>query len=134
MKEGQVARGQLLKAREDTAILLELVDATFDQVALFVRRVVAVAWVDAALLGRNGGGRMQLFLDVGDGGVGIVASIGQHFLGLLPGQQRDGLRVVARRAAGEDKLQRVAQRIHQHVDLRAEAAARAIEQNDIEKP
>jgi len=70
---------------------------------------------------------VPLALDVGDGGVGIVPPSGQDFLRFYPRQERDRLRLVARRAAGEEELQWVAQRIDQHLQLGAEAPARAPE-------
>jgi hypothetical protein len=48
-------------------------------------------------------------------------------LGLLPLQERDRLRIVPRRATRQAKLQRVAERLDQHLHLCAEPAARSAE-------
>ena len=104
--------------------MLELADATLDEMPFLIGDVVAGAWGDPIPLRRDGGDRPQLLLDVGDRRVSVVAPVGEHRPALDAGEQRERLRIVPRRAAGQEELQRVAQRIDQHMDLRAEAAAR----------
>src|SRR4051794_30908555 len=127
MDEGEVALGVLVEAGEDAPEVLEPADEALDQVALLVRGEVAGARRDPALLGRDGGHGLHLLLDVGDRLVRVVAAVGQHLVRLDPGQQRDGLRVVPRRATGQEELQRVAESVCEDVDLGAEATPRAPE-------
>ena len=70
---------------------------------------------------------MELLLDVPDRRVSIVAPVSDDFPRPLPRLQRDRLRVVAGGTARHDELERVAERIHEDVELGAEAAPGAPE-------
>lgn len=125
MDEGEVATGVLIEAGEHATEVFEFADETLDKVALHVGRVVAATRIGTALSGWDGRSGMQLLLDIGNRRISIIPAISKDFLRLLPGEQRERLRVVARRATRQDKFQRIAQRIDEDMDLRAEATARA---------
>ena len=109
--EGEEAVSVLVEAGADAAEILELADEALDEVPLLVRRIVAVARDDAVLLGRDGRDGLHRALDMGDGRVGIVPPIGQDSLRFHPRQERDCLRIVARRPTGQPKRQWVAERV-----------------------
>lgn len=121
MKEGQVARGQLLKAREDTAILLELVDATLDQMALFVLFLVILARL-GSVLARRDDRHTPAGFDEGNEGVAVIPSVGNDVVAGQVAQQRFGLGDVMSLTRREPDNQRVAQGIYHDVNLGAESA------------
>ena len=123
LDEGEETPGVFIEAREDAPEVLEFADEARDEVPLRVGRIVTVAWCHPAFLGGDRGRGMQLLLDISNRRVSIIPAIGQDFLRPLPGQQREGLRVVARRPTRQDEFQGITQRIDQDVNLGAEATA-----------
>jgi len=111
--EGEEAGGVLVEAGEDPPEMLELADETLDQVPLLIGGIVAWASHCAGLTRGDGGPCLQLLLDRGERGVRIVPPIGEHFLRPQAVEERDRLRVVARRATRQDETQRIPQRVDQ---------------------
>ena len=118
----EIARG-LFVARRDGSEVFDDVEEPFDQVALGVKREVAVAlclavgfWRD----NRRDGARFEAF----DEGVGVIGLVGEQSLRLDLRGQRLGLRDVMGLAAGQADDQGIAERIDDGVDFRREPAAR----------
>jgi len=95
---------------------LELIEAAFDTIALFVEIIVVLALQLAVSSGRDHGLGSHGFNVLYDG-VRVVSLIGKHGLGLVLAQQRDGLGAVIYLAAGDKKVQGQAQFIGEQMDL-----------------
>ena len=121
MKEGQVARGQFLEAREDTTILLELVDATLDQMALLVLLLVILARL-GSVIARRDDRHTPAGFDEGNEGVAVIPAVGNDVVASQVAQQCFGLGDVMSLTGCELDDQRVAQGIYQDVNLGAESA------------
>jgi len=102
---------------------LELVDEAFDHVTLVVEMAVVDDDAGAARMRRDhrvgAEGR-----DRGADAVGVVRRVGDHLLGHLAVEQRQGLRGVVRLAGGEDHANELAERVDEPVEPAAQAAAR----------
>ena len=102
--------------------MFESAEAALDAVAEFIEGAVVGALHLTADLGRNDGFGAD-GLDGGDDGVGVVAAVGHHDLGLAAGQQRQGLGELAGVAAGEPEGDRLAQTVGQQVNLGAQSTS-----------
>ena len=89
----------------ESAEALEFAEAAFDAIALFVEVFVVFALLLAVAFGWDHGFGSHRF-DVLYDGVGIVALVGQHGLGLVLAQQSDGLSTVVDLSAGDKKVYR----------------------------
>ena len=122
MQEAQVSGVQLLKPGEDPAIVLDLVDEAFDQMALPVQMPVIVGGFLAVRAGRND--RTQApFQDMLTKLLGILPLVGNHVLSGIIGDQSIGLSDVMLLSPSQDEPQGITQGIHAHVDLGAKPAA-----------
>ena len=101
--------------------MLELVDATFDQVALLVLLLVIRARLGSVLARRDDCYRPADF-DEGNEGIAVIPSVGNDIVAGQVGQQRLGLGDVMALTRREPDDQRVAQGIYQDVNLGAETA------------
>lgn len=107
MDEAEIGAIQLVKAREDAAKVLELVDTTFDEMALAVEPAIILA------LHRGGGmGRDHRLtpprLDGSDEGRACIPAIGDHAFKREPVKERFGLGAVVALARRQDGAQRIA--------------------------
>ena len=119
----EIARG-LLVARGDGPEVLDDVEETLDQVALPVKREVAVALGLAVGFRRDDrldGADLEAF----DEGIRVISLVGEQGLRLDLRGQRLGLRDVMRLAASQADNKRIAQRIDDGVDFCRQPAARA---------
>ena len=122
MQEAQVSGVQLLKPGEYPAIVLDLVDEAFHQMALPVPMPVIVGGCLAVRAGRNDRHHAQ-FQDVLAKLLGIVPLVGQYVLASITGDQTFRLGDVVLLPSGQDESQGVAQAVHAHVNLGAEPTA-----------
>ena len=122
MQEAQVSGVQLLKPGEYPAIVLDLVDEAFHQMALPVQMPVIVGGCLAVRAGRNDRYHTQ-FQDVLAKLLGIVPFVGQYVLASITGDQLLRLGDVVLLPPGQDESQGVAQAVYAHVNLGAEPAA-----------
>jgi hypothetical protein len=76
---------QLIEARKDTTILLELAEETLNQVAFFVAVSVVLAWL-LAICTRGNNSLCALLLDQLNECVTVVGFVGNHALGLFTDQ------------------------------------------------
>ena len=110
MQEAQVSGVQLLKPGEDPAIVLDLVDEAFHQMALPVQMPVIVGGCLAVRAGRNDRHHTQ-FQDVLAKLLGIVPFVGQYVLASITGDQLLRLGDVVLLPSGQDESQGVAQAV-----------------------
>src|SRR6202158_4717857 len=108
----------------DASELLDELKETLDEVAFGVEGEVAIAgdlairfWRDDRLDGSH--------FEALDEGVGVVALIAEQGLGLHFGRECFSLGDVVDLPAREAERQRIAQSVHDHMDLGGRAAARA---------
>ena len=119
---GEEVSGTFVVARGDGSELLELAEEIFDEMPSFVeffiiltrRRAVALRRDDGDLIG--GGKRFD------HAGIGIERLVGDHDVGDDQRQKRVSTRQVMRLSRGEQEPDRVAERVDQRVDLRAQPA------------
>ena len=124
VQEAEVASGKLVKAREDAAVLLDLVDEAFDQVALSIQMSVKVASLCSVLAGRNDRNSAHL-LDLFNELVGVIASVSDYEVGFSAFDESRTLGHVMGLSSSEQEVQGIAQGIHAGVDLGAEATSAA---------
>ena len=121
MKEAQVSGIQLLKPGEYPAIVLDLVDEAFHQVALPVQ----MRFVDLWLLpvgARRYHWTHAPFQNVLAKLLGIIPLVSNHVFPVITGYQTLGLGDVVFLTPAQDESQGIAQAVHAHVDLGAEPA------------
>lgn len=102
--------------------MFEFIEASFDAISLFVELgivfalhgAVAFGWYDDS--GSHG-------LDMRHDGVGIVALVGQHGVGLARAQQFDGLGAIIGLAAGETKIDGDAGLVGEQMNLGCQASS-----------
>lgn len=104
--------------------MLELVEATLNQMALLVQFLIIGAWLGSILAGRNDCCRFT-GLDEGYESVTIISPVGNHVLAVKVSQQRLSLGDVMTLPGREQQMQRIAQGIYQEVDLGGESTATA---------
>ena len=122
---GQEVDCTLVIARGDGAELLELAEEVFDEMALLVEFAIVGARLLAAGNGGNHrhlAGRQQ---GRDDARVGVEGSVRQERVGLQLGQKGVRALQVVGLAGGEQKANRVAQRVDQGVDFGAQPAPAA---------
>jgi hypothetical protein len=105
--EAEIGAVQLVEAREDAAKVLELVDATFDQMALAIEPGIVRA-LHLGRLMRRDDGLSTLGLDVGDEGRARIATIRDHPLEREAVEQRFGLGAVVALSRRQQRPPRVA--------------------------
>ncbi len=102
--------------------MFEATEAAFDAVAQLVEGAVVRTLHFTAGSGRNDSFGADA-LDGSDDGVGVVASVSHHDLGLATGQQRQGLGELSGLASGQPKADRLAQAVGQQVNLGAQSTS-----------
>ena len=107
MDKAQIGAIQLVKAGEDPAKVLELVEAAFDQMALAVEPGIVVAF-DLRALMRGNDRFTALRLHLRDEGCPGVAAIRHHFLKRKSVQQRVRLGAVVALPSGHNRPQGIA--------------------------
>ena len=113
----------LLEASRKPAEVLELGEAAFDPVALFVKGFVVLSFRFTIGSGRDyrlGSTRFDVLHD----GIGIIAFIGQHRFGFALAQQRQRLRTVGHLPGGHEKVQGLAQLVTQQVNFCGQPSSR----------
>ena len=123
-QETKVSFIEFLIAREDAAELLELVDATLNQVAFFVQMSIIGAHFFAILLGWYDSNRTHVG-DDGQEGFGIVTFVGNHMVTAPAVKQSKRLCDVLSLAASQDKGEWIAQCVDQQMNLGAKSTATA---------
>lgn len=123
MDASEEGAGEFVEACGDAAILLQLVEEAFDEVALAVKREVRFARL-FAIGPRRDDRRDASRLERLDEGVGVVTSVADECLGLEVFEQWLGLCDVGRLSRCERDGNRIAERVDNGVDLRCQAAAR----------
>ena len=122
MDAGEEVAGELVVARGDGAELLELAEEVLDQVARLVElfvvgarcHAIALGWDHRALAG--GGKRLD------HPGIGIERLVGDQRVSRQLRQKGVGAEQVVRLAGSEQEAKRIAERIDQRMDLRAQPA------------
>ena len=119
---GEIARGFLVACGDASEVFDEL-EESFDQIALSVKRVIAITFVLAIRLWRDD--RLDRARpEAGNVGVGVVALVGEDGFWLHLCGQRFSLSDVVNLTFGQSERERVSQRIDDHMDFRRQAAAR----------
>ena len=101
--------------------MLDFIDETFYQMPFFVKMHIILAQFLAFGSGRNNRFGFVLFDDKPDKIIGIIRFIGNQPLKIKVGNQRFGLRNVVALTSGQNKAQRIAQRIDTDVNFGPEA-------------
>jgi len=122
MEKTQVTGRQFVKARKDPTKMLNLVDETFDQMALTVQPSVVVAGQLGALVRRNDDNRPALNNPI-DQGLSGIAAIRNHVLSQQSFQQGVRLRTFVRLPGGQPYPQWIAQPVYREMDFGAETSA-----------
>jgi hypothetical protein len=125
MEGGEEISGGFVVARGDGSELFEFAEEVLDQVARFVElavklvrcRSVVPGWDDGGFAG--GGERPDNAM------IGVKGLVGDHQIGLHLRQQRIGAVEVVGLPPGQQKPQRIAERVDQRVDFCAQPAAAA---------
>lgn len=104
--------------------MLNLVDETLHQMALFIEMLVILSLLDAVFARRNHGNRFML-KNEGNHSSAIIATVGDHMVADAPRQQSLGLGHVMPLTSGKQKAQRIAQTVDRHVNFGTESAATA---------
>ena len=102
--------------------MLDFVDETFNQMPFFVKMQVILAQFLAFGSGRNNRFGFVLFDDKPDKIIGIIGFIGNQPLKIKVEDQPFALSDVISLTPGQNKAQRIAQRIDTDVNFGAEAA------------
>jgi len=119
---GEECAGELVISCGDGAELFELVEESFDEVALAIQGKVRVSRLGTVGLGWNDGHNPPLFKCV-DQGVCIIGFIGQERLGFDLIEQRPGLADIGGLARCERQRNRIAKGIDDGMDLGCQPAA-----------
>ena len=122
--DGALVSGGFLEACGDTSEVLELGEAALDEVPLGVEMAVERVFLGARRVVGNDCQR-ALGRDVPAQSVAVIGGIGDDDLGGLFVKQALRLRCVASLPGREAEFYRATQGAHGHVDLGAQAAARA---------
>ena len=123
MQEGHEVVSGFLETRKDAAIMLDLVEKAFDEVAFLVKMPVVDPRVEAIGTGRDDRLHTAFLHDLHER-VGIVALIADHGVGRECPDQPFGLPDVGRLSTGEDEDQGVTQGIGDGMNLGAKTAPR----------
>jgi hypothetical protein len=123
VQEGHEVVSGFLETRKDAAIMLDLVEKAFDEVAFLVKMPVVDPRVEAIGTGRDDRLHTAFLHDLHER-VGIVALIADHGVGRECPDQPFGLPDVGRWSTGEDEDQGVTQGIGDGMNLGAKAAPR----------
>jgi hypothetical protein len=121
-QEAQVSGSQLVEAREDASVVLDLADEALDQVALLVYVPVDLTLFFAAAARPDDRLRASLF-DTLDEVRRVVTGIGYQRPELVSLDERLGLRDVVTLAARQSEPERQAEPVNAQVNLGGEAAA-----------
>ena len=124
MDKGEETRGELIITRGNSAELLKLEEECFDKVAFLVKRPVDKPWIEFILLGRNA----EIRIMIGDKlaerplTVSLVCENGRTFQA-NSAEQFFSNRDIVDVAGSQHDFDRVAQSVHNGVNLGASAAA-----------
>ena len=119
---GEIARGFLVTGG-DTSEMLDELEEPFDQIALPVKREIALAFVRAIRLWRDD--RLDRTRpEASDVDIGVVALVSQDGFRLDLCGQRFGLGDVGDLAAGQAERKWISEGVDDHMDFRGQAAAR----------
>ncbi len=122
MEKPQVTRRQFVEARKDPTEMLDLVDETFNQMALTVQPAVVVAGLFGALVRRNDRNRPLLDNPI-DQRLSGIATIRNHVLSRQAFQQGLRLSAFVRLSCRQPDPQRIPQTVHRDMDFGAEPTA-----------
>ena len=114
--------GQFLKARENTPIMLDFVDETFNQVSFFVNVLIISTGCFAFGTRRNNRFGFMLLDDEVDKIIGIIALVGNQPFKIKVDDQCLCLSDVVSLPSGQDKAQWIAQAINTHMNFGTETA------------
>ena len=123
MKAGEKVAGGFLVAGCDGPEMLDGIEEALDEIALGVKREVAVAFDLAVGFWRDDRGDGAYF-QARDEAAGVITLVGEKGSGLDFGGQRFGLRDVVNLAAGEAERQGISQGIDDGMDFRRQSATR----------
>lgn len=124
MESREEIAGGFFVACGDAAKLLEILEETFDQVALCIQGVVALAFGFAIGLGRNDRFDLSTF-EAGDEAVGVIAFVSKYRIWLHLGDKRFSLGDIVSLSAGEAQSQRIAQGVDDDMNFGGQPTARA---------
>ena len=102
--------------------MLDFIDETFNQMPFFVKMHIILAQFLAFGSGWNNGFGFVLFDDQPDKIIGIIGFVGNQSFKIKGGNQLFALGDVISVTTGQNKAQRIAQRIDTDVNFGAEAA------------
>ena len=118
----EIARGLFVACGDATELFDEL-EESFDQIALAVKREIAIAFVFAIRLWRDD--RLdRARLEAGDVAVGVVALVAQNGFRLYLCRERFGLGDVMDLTAGQTERERISEGVDDPMDFRGQATAR----------
>lgn len=121
MQEAQKATVELIKTRENTTKMLNLVHQALNQSPLMVAPLVIGSWL-FPVFARWDDGERTVGDDKSDQVIVVVAAIRQNILAQLLPQQSLGLGTFMAFTTGQDKVQGVAQSIGFDMDFGTKAA------------
>jgi len=124
MEAREEVAGSFFVARGDATKLLDILEETFDQVALRIEGVVAFAFDFAIGLGRNNRFDFSAF-EAGDEAIGVIAFVSENRICLRLGDKRFGLGDVVSLSTGEAERQGIAQGVDDDMNLGGQSTARA---------
>lgn len=119
----QEVAGGFLVAGSDATEVFDGIEEALDQIALGIKRIVALSLGFAVGLWRDDGGDGAHF-EAFDKAVSVVSLIGDHGVRLGLGRQRFSLGDVVGLAAGEADREGISQGIDDDMDFRRQSAAR----------
>ena len=122
MQETKETASELVKAREDTTKMLDLVEKTLDQGAFSIAPGIILTWLLPILARRDDRDR-TVVKDEGYQVITIEGPIPQDIVPDLVAQQRFGLRALMAFAPRQEEAQRITQPIDFGMDFSAKAAA-----------
>ena len=122
MERGEEIPRGLIVARSDAAELFELAEEILDQVACLVERLIELAERCSVLQRRDHGGFSGTRQRLEDAIVGIVGLVADQDLGGHLRQQRVGAGEIMGLSRGQQKAQRIAERVDQGMDFGAQSA------------
>ena len=124
MDEGEEAGGELVIANGDSAELLELEEELFHEMAFLVEPPIDIPWISFTIPGRD----TEIGTMVGDKltkrpfAIGFISKDSRSFQ-VNPAEQFFSDSNVMNVAGGQHDLYRVAQSVHNGMNLRSSAAA-----------
>ena len=126
MESREEIAGGFFVGRGDATKLLDILEETFDQVALCIQGVVAFAFAFGFSIGLGRNDRFDLStFDAGDEAVGVVAFVSKDRIWFHLDDKRFSLGDVVSLSAREAQHQRIAQGVDDNMDFGGQPTVRA---------